>query len=177
MPPCPVLDSFHRRLEPYQTRIKDMSRLIRTGLILLGASALLATPVIADVYMWRDADGTVHYGDKPGSEDAKKLSIETRPTDRGEVVKRYEQRQTARIESNAAMAEQRSQAEQQAADAAAEREQKAARCEEARERLASYVNSRRLYRLDESGERQYLDDAEIDEARAKAEEAVNEHCN
>src|SRR6056297_796015 len=154
-----------------------MNGLIRTGLIVLGATLLLATPVIADVYMWRDADGTVHYGDKPGSEDAKRLDIETRPTNRTEVAKRYEQRQTARIESNETMAEQRSQAEQQAAETAAEREQKAARCEEARERLASYVNSRRLYRLDESGERQYLDDAAIDEARAKAEEAVKEHCN
>lgn len=154
-----------------------MSRLIRTSLISLGAIALLAAPAFADVYMWRDADGTVHYGDKPGSEDAKKLDIETRPTDRAAVTKRYEQRQTARLESNANMAEQRSQAEQQAADAAAEREQKAARCEKARERLQSYINSRRLYRLDESGERQYLDDAEIAEARAKAEEAVNENCN
>jgi hypothetical protein len=154
-----------------------MSRLIRTSLIALGAMAFLAAPAFADVYMWRDADGTVHYGDKPGSEDAKKLDIETRPTDRAAVTKRYEQRQTARLESNANMAEQRSQAEQQAADAAAEREQKAARCEKARERLQSYINSRRLYRLDESGERQYLDDAEIAEARAKAEEAVNENCN
>jgi hypothetical protein len=154
-----------------------MNGLIRTGLIVLGATLLLATPVIADVYMWRDADGTVHYGDKPGSEDAKKLDIETRQTDRATVARRYEQRQTARTESNAAMAERRAEAGQQAADAAAEREQKAARCEEARERLRSYVNSRRLYRLDESGERQYLDDAEIAAARAKAEEAVNEHCN
>lgn len=154
-----------------------MSRLIRTSLIALGAITLLAAPVFADVYMWRDADGTVHYGDKPGSEDARKLDIETRPTDRATVAKRYEQRQTARTESNAAMAEQRTQAQQQAADAAAEREQEAARCEEARQRLQSYINSRRLYRLDESGERQYLDDAEIAEARAKAEEAVTEHCN
>jgi len=154
-----------------------MSRLIRTGLTVLGAVAFLAMPAFADVYMWRDGDGTVHYGDKPGSEDAKKLDIETRPTDRATVAKRFEQRQTARTESNAAMAEQRMQADQQAADAAAEREQKAARCEEARERLRSYVNSRRLYRLDESGERQYLDDAEIAEARAKAEEAVTENCN
>lgn len=154
-----------------------MNRLIRKGLIVLGTMAFLATPVIADVYMWRDADGTVHYGDKPGSDNARKLDIETRPTDRTSVAKRYEQRQTARTESNTAMAKQRSQAEQQAADAAAEREQKAARCEEARERLRSYVNSRRLYRLDDNGERQYLDDAEISEARARAEEAVNEHCN
>ncbi|WP_405235605.1 DUF4124 domain-containing protein [Lentisalinibacter orientalis] len=154
-----------------------MNGLIRTGLIVLGATFFLATPVTADVYMWRDADGTVHYGDKPGSEDAKKLDIETGQTDRATVARRYEQRQTARTESNAAIAERRASAEQQAADAAAQREQKAARCEEARERLASYINSRRLYRLDENGERQYLDDAEIAEARAKAEEAVNENCN
>lgn len=154
-----------------------MNRLIRTGLIVLGATVALTAPVAADIYMWRDAEGNVHYGDKPGNRDAQKLDIESRPTDRAAVAERFEQRQTARTQFNREMAEGRATAEQQAADAAAERAERQARCEQARERLRQYVNSRRLYRLDANGEREYLDDAEIAEARARAEEAVTEHCD
>ncbi len=149
----------------------------RTLLLALAAAGALAAPVMADVYMWTDADGTVHYGDKPGSRDAKKLDIDSRSTDRSAVAERYQQRQTARVEANTASTERRASAAQQAADAAREKADKTAKCEEARTRLANYINSRRLYRLDESGERQYLDDAEIAEARTMAEKAVTESCD
>lgn len=154
-----------------------MKDLFRIRLILLATLTVVAGPVLADVYMWQDADGTVHYGDKPGTREATKLDIQTRSTDKAAVTERYQERQSARLESNAASAERRATKEQQEADAAKQRAEKEARCEKARERLTSYINSRRLYRVDESGERQYLDDAQIDEARAKAEEAVTEHCN
>ena len=38
------------------------------------------------------------------------------------------------------------------------------------------LESRRLYRQDEAGERTYLDDAEREEARAKTEELIKETC-
>jgi hypothetical protein len=39
------------------------------------------------------------------------------------------------------------------------------------------LTSRRLYREDGNGERVYLDDSQIDEARAKAQSDVEEYCN
>ena len=39
------------------------------------------------------------------------------------------------------------------------------------------VTSRRLYRESEGGEREYLSDTEIDEARARAQELVEENCS
>ena len=48
------------------------------------------------------------------------------------------------------------------------REQREKNCETARERSDRYTLSRRLFRTNAAGEREYLDDAAIDEARAKA---------
>ncbi len=154
-----------------------MYTLTRQALIVLGAISVIAAPVAAEVYTWRDADGTVHYGDKPGTDDARKLDIDSRPTDKAAVAERYSRRQAARTEFNEERAEQRTSAEQQAAEAAAEKAERQAQCEKARDRLGRFVNSRRLYRLDENGERRYLDDEEIGQARARAEEAVTRHCD
>jgi hypothetical protein len=38
------------------------------------------------------------------------------------------------------------------------------------------MNAHRLYREDDSGEREYLDDAEIDEARNKLTQQIAETC-
>ena len=63
------------------------------------------------------------------------------------------------------------------AQARAEMEARAAKCQESRARLESYLQAHRLYRQDEAGEREYLDDDQILEARRKAEEAIQEHCS
>ena len=105
-----------------------------------------------------------------------KLTIAYRRTS-GSAV---QQRVQARLDRQAARDEAKTvkeAAEQDKADkatAAAERDQA---CASARARLESYVQSRRLYRTDASGEREYLDDAARAEARRKAEEQVAEHCS
>ena len=43
-------------------------------------------------------------------------------------------------------------------------------------RLTKFTQSRRLYREDENGERVYLDDAETQKTRDRAEQQVLEHC-
>ena len=58
----------------------------------------------------------------------------------------------------------------------AARKEKEAECERSREALERVVSRRRLYRMDENGERVYLDDDEIDKARSLARERVDENC-
>jgi hypothetical protein len=61
--------------------------------------------------------------------------------------------------------------------ARAEMEQRDARCQEHRARLESYLQSRRLYRENEAGEREYLDESQTLEARQKVEELIQEDCS
>ena len=61
--------------------------------------------------------------------------------------------------------------------ARAEIEQRAAKCQEHRARLESYLQSRRLYRETEAGEREYLDESQTLEARQKVEEQIQKNCS
>ena len=130
-----------------------------------------------EIYKWTDADGNVHYEDRPsGAATEERLDLTYRSTDRGAVQARVKSRvdaQTAREEAKSTAAA----AEQEAADNAAAEQQRRERCDQARARLESYLQARRLYRTDDNGERVYLDDAQSQQARQKAEEQIAEFCS
>jgi hypothetical protein len=63
------------------------------------------------------------------------------------------------------------------AEAAQDAEDRAANCAAARERNERYSVSHRLFRIGSNGEREYLNDAEIDTARNEAAAAISRWCN
>ena len=130
-----------------------------------------------EIYKWTDADGNVHYEDRPtGAATEERLDLTYRPTNRSSVQARVKSRvdaQTAREEAKSTAAA----AEQEAAENAAAEQQRRDRCDQARARLETYLQARRLYRTDENGERVYLDDSQSQEARRKAEEQIAEFCS
>ncbi len=134
-------------------------------------------PVSAsDIYKWTDEEGNVHFGDRPTGElPAERLAIASNPTNRSAVqaenTARAEARTEAREAKAAAAAEAPTEEELQAA--AAERTQK---CATLRERMQKLVQSRRLYREDEAGERVYLDESQTIAARAEVEQQISQHC-
>jgi hypothetical protein len=130
-----------------------------------------------EIYKWTDAEGNVHYEDRPsGASTEERIELQYRRTDDSVVGQRIQarlDRQAERAEAKSAAAAQ----EQEAAEQAAAAEERARSCERARARLESYLQARRLYRTDADGERVYLDDAQRQEARQKAEEQVAEFCS
>jgi hypothetical protein len=130
-----------------------------------------------EIYKWTDAEGNVYYEDRPsGADTEERLSMTYNPTNNSIVQKRVERRveaQTAQREAESvAAAAQKEDAENAAADQA--RQEK---CDRSRARLESYLQSRRLYSTDAAGERVYLDEAQRQEARQKAEEQITEFCS
>lgn len=130
-----------------------------------------------EIYKWTDENGTVHYGDRPsGAATEERLAMTFTRTDNAAV----QQRVQARVEATAARQEARSaaaQAQVEAAEKEAEAAERAERCDKARARLEQFLQSQRLYRMDENGERVYLDDAQRETARQKAEEQITEYCS
>lgn len=130
-----------------------------------------------EIYKWTDDDGSVHYGDRPsGAATEQRLAMTYTRTNSSTVKQRVEARvdaRTAQEESRAEAAAEEKEAEENAA-IAAERERK---CERSRTRLETYLQSRRLYRTDDNGERVYLDDEQRQDARKKAEKQVAEFCS
>ena len=149
----------------------------RKILVLVLAAAALATSAFAgEIYKYVDDDGNVHYEDRPSGESGEeRMNITYAGTSSAAVssqVKRREDYMEALDEARKETANRR-EAE---AQAKAELEARAAKCEKNRARLESYLQAHRLYRENEAGEREYLDDQQILEARRKAEEAIQETC-
>ena len=137
----------------------------------------LSSGVFADdIYKWTDEDGNIHYEDRPSGEPSEeRLQFSYNRTNSSAVGQRVQARRdmdNARRETREeAAAEDRTAAENRAAA-----EERVAKCESYRASLKSMLESRRIYREDEAGERQYLDETARAEARSKAEELIKETC-
>lgn len=143
------------------------------ALTLVSSGAVLAN----DIYKWVDADGNVHYGDRPVGQQSQRMAIDSRPTDNAAVRDQYQAGMQARAEHNTADADAAAEAAKAAEEKQAEADERRKKCESSRATMENFVRSRRLYREDESGERVYLDEAETLAARQRVEDAVSEYCN
>ena len=137
--------------------------------------AMLCTVVQgAEVYRSTDARGNVTYADRPQS-DAAELVILT--TDEPPTQTTAPQPARSRAAAAATATTPATPAAPVAQTAEERADARAKNCTAARERLASYTVSRRLFRTAESGEREYLNDDEVDEARARAAADVETWCD
>ena len=151
---------------------------MKKQMIAVAATATLAlsgAAIAGDIYKWVDEDGNVHYGDKPAGAQPERMAIESRPTDPARVAAqtqaRIEAQAQERESEDAAAAAQASEEEQQAQ---ADERRKA--CEQSRANLQRMVTSRRLYREDDNGEREYLNEAEMQATRQRVENEISEFC-
>jgi hypothetical protein len=145
--------------------------MIRKHLFLvLGLSA--AAAVNAGVYTWTDADGRVHYSDKPVA-GAQTLDIRTAPTDPTRIEaerKQAEEKQAADADAQKKAAE----VAKLASDDAAKRDEN---CKKAQSRRSAITSAQRPYRTAPDGERHYLSAEEIDAEIKEAEAGVAQWCS
>ncbi len=150
----------------------------RKILLLALASATLASGATAgEIYKYVDDEGNVRYGDRPtGASGEERMAVVYSGTSSSSLDAQAKRRDAYMQEREERRAEKQEQAEADA-QAALEREERAARCEESRSRLESYLQSNRMYRETADGEREYLDEEQMLEARQKAEDSVKEYCS
>jgi hypothetical protein len=147
------------------------------SLLLTSLTALaLAPAALADVYRFKDDKGNVMYTDKPSTLPAERLDVQSQKTD----VVAVQQRQDAELKRMQEAANSRNQTTAQRSEAEEASKltakDKAERCTKARERYDQYMNSQRLYEQQESGERRYLSNEELDKARASAKASMDVMC-
>ena len=130
-----------------------------------------------EIYKWTDEDGNAHYRDRPtGEPNEVRLGISYKYTDKGVV----QQQQKARVDSQAARQERRDatdDADRVAAEEAAAAVEQQKQCASYRASLERYAQSRRIYREGADGERTYLDDDEMTQARKRLEDHIAENCS
>src|SRR5688572_4383711 len=140
-----------------------MRRIAITALVLIGAATLAQ----ADVYRWTDEQGRVHYSDRwvPNSELVK---VDQSHENAQDAAARRAAEQNKLSTSNEVLAARKSQ---EAAAQSVKQDVTKARneqCAKAKEDYEKSIQARRLFREAKNGEREYLTDAQADEARVQA---------
>ena len=145
--------------------------------LVITAAALTTSAFAGEIYKYVDDNGSVHYVDRPtGESGEERLDVTYSGTSSETVTAQVQKRRDYMAALEEARTDAKSQREAEA-QARAEMEERAAKCQEQRARLESYLQSRRLYRENAAGEREYLDEEQTMEARRKVEEAIQEHCS
>jgi hypothetical protein len=145
-------------------------------LVALLILACLSPAAAGEIYRWTDAQGRVHFGDRPPAGAGEALPLTSSPTppapepDAG--ARRAQRERLLR-----AFEAERREREEQAAAVRAETARRERNCRIARERLEGVRAAAYLFRRDGSGERVILDDTERAAAEAETEALVAQWCD
>lgn len=140
---------------------------MRVLLLLLALTPALAT---AEIYRWTDAQGQVHFGQRPAA-GAERIEVRPQVIERDESTRQREQRSErffdARRQEQQAAGEQASQ----------QRAQRERECRALGEELAVLQRGGRYFRTDAAGERVYYSESEIETAREQLASRIRQRCD
>jgi len=152
----------------------------------LACGGLLAMPALGELYKWTDAEGKVHYSDRPPPPNVKQsTTVKPRSPEPATPTAAPEAEgtpaagpktlveQDAEFNRRRVEAAEREAAEKKAAKEAAEKKKN---CEAAKAQLARVQSGTRITRYNEKGETVYLSDAEIAQETARAKQVVDSWC-
>ena len=152
--------------------------------------AILAAPAVAQQYKWKDASGRTQYGDiPPAGVQAERLSrssvgtvssgaASSAATATGDAAKpasgpKTDAEQEQEFRKRRMEAEEKQKKDEKLAQ---ESRLKQENCTRAKQQLASLDSGMRQMRVNDKGEREFLDDAQIEAQKADARRAVSEWC-
>ncbi len=162
--------TMHRPLTARRGRALTLTLLIALGV-------LAATTAMASVYKWADAQGRIHYTDRPPPPDGKLLSVDAgteRPAPYGRPAAASTAAAPPRDPANPSTAAGAARLRQTVdADVAGVR---AEQCKQAQDRYQNYIHSRRLYKEGPNKERIYLSDSELETERLNAKRDADDAC-
>lgn len=150
---------------------------------------LIALPIAAnaEVHKYKDANGNWVYSDVAPAPNVKQETIGKKiaqPTGVAPLSKVAEPSPDAlgkaQLSKDQAAAKRQQSAEQDKKNKEvkdAQDKEREANCKYAKSNLAAYTQGGRIYKTNEKGERDYLDDKAIDSAKVQAQKDVEENCS
>jgi FKBP-type peptidyl-prolyl cis-trans isomerase len=167
--------------------------------VALGLALCVALPASAQMYKWVDSDGKVQYSDKPPPSNIKSEKLrgpasaasapaagEGKDGTQKDAAKGGEQKDAAKAGPRTALEQDQAfrkrqmdaaKAQEKEAQKQAEARDRAENCKRAKAALANLQIGGRQVRVDEKGERVYLDDQQIVRETARAREEAAAACN
>ncbi len=149
------------------------SSLTNAHLFMLLLLCIGGMPASAEVYQWTDAEGRVHFGDRPPSSGARTVQLPETSTPAAPTPAERLEKQRALLRAFDEERRQDRDVQDKARQDAAERQRN---CIEARDRLQSYERSSGIYGLDAQGERVFLDDAQREQFMVERRQDVETWC-
>jgi hypothetical protein len=155
--------------------------ILRVSVILAVASCVLAAGVHAAMYKWVDEQGVTHYGEKPPpGRKAQPVQIrkapaadpskeKDSPARLQEQEREFQQRRVDRLEKER-------EAEKEQARVRAEAQQMKKACIAARNNLEALNKDVPVYRLDEKGERRFVENKNRAAEIAQAKKEIGTYC-
>ncbi len=149
----------------------------------------------AEIYKWKDKDGRVRYSDTPPPSNVKQEAIlgkkkPVEPTGK-EPLAPVDKAPTAPVAGTPKTPEPPVNPEDLAAEKRqknaeaeknnklekeAEAKRKAENCSAAKANLETYTQGGRVYKMNEKGERQYMDESDFKAGKEQAQQEINENC-
>ena len=155
---------------------------MKHALIVTALGCLISQSLPAQqVYKWVDEKGKVHFSDRPMNQNAETITIKQQPRisgGNGPKSTGHASGTTSTEKILNAYSQRRELKQQQLEQQKAEQQKLAAqqkKCDQLRNHLVR-SEGRRLYNLNDKGEKVYLSDAEKEASRNKLQSDLNRHC-
>lgn len=132
---------------------------------------LLPGLAAAEIYRWTDANGQVHFSQRPAAAGAEKVEVKPQVVERDQLTREREER------ANRFYDARREEQAQASVNAAEQQAKRAEECRELRNKLASIPEGRSYYRAEADGQRSYYSDEQVDTARQQLQSRVSERCS
>lgn len=139
----------------------------------------VASAAVAGMYKWTDAQGSVHYGERPppGSEAREIKPAAPPPEEEAERDRERWDRILERQQRSDELRREDKERRQQEKAAQQQRELERKRmCASARSNLQTLEQQRPVYRIDDKGERVFLDADQRASEIARLKALIAEHC-
>lgn len=165
--------------------------------LLLALMMFIAAPLLshAEIYKWKDKDGSTRYTDTPPPSNVKQEAIGGKkkpvtPTGKEPLAPVENVRQTSpkmndslpgpvsAADEAAAQRQRNAETEKRnKQEKEAEAKRKAENCKAAKANYETYTQGGRIYKMNEKGEREYMDDKDLQAGKEQAQKEISENCN
>jgi molecular chaperone DnaK (HSP70) len=160
-----------------------MNRVRVVGIALIGF-ILLSGAAHAEIFKWVDANGKVHFSDRKISSQAQKVNVKTGgqnnvDSNNGQDNQTAEQRLLQQQKYVNFLTSERLERQEKRQEAQQEKDKKRKLCAAMQDQLKGYTHGNyRWYKLDEeSGERQYLADDQIEAKKQELQTEIKSNCS
>lgn len=171
-----------KRLNVHFNWLVFLKELAMDKLVLVILASILAMPIAANaqIYKWKDKDGSVRYSDTPPPSNVQyeslggKKNTPTQPAPAPAATKpaaEVTDKVEAKPQETPEQIAERKRIEE--ADAKARQQN----CSAARANLRAFEQGGRISQVNEAGEREYLDDAALTKNAEQARKDIAEYCD